>query len=88
MGSYSNNILVFTTHYNYLTKLAKDTKLFTNYKMEIIINKEDIKCTYKLKKGINKHYIALELLKKNGFDIDITEEAIKIKNFFLCVQKT
>lgn len=83
LASYTNNMLLFTTHFNYLTKLAKDTKLFTNYKMEVIKNGEDIEFTYKLKKGVNKHYLALELLKRNGFDADILDEALEIKNSFL-----
>jgi hypothetical protein len=83
MGSYKNNILVFTTHYNYLTKLAKETPYFKNYKMEVLVDKEDIHFTYKLKKGVNKHYLALEILKKNGFDEDILDEALQLKNSLL-----
>lgn len=84
IASYENNMLIFTTHFNYLTKLAKDTKLFTNYKMDVIVDKSDIQFTYKIKKGINKHHLALELLKRDGFDSDILEEALKLKNMFLC----
>jgi hypothetical protein len=81
MASYTNNILIFTTHYNYLTKLAKDkTYRFANYKMETIVNFDNIQFTYKLQRGVNKHLLALELLKRNGFDNDVIEEAIAIKN--------
>jgi DNA mismatch repair ATPase MutS len=82
LSQYDNNLLIFTTHYNYLTKLAKDTNRFQNYKMEAIVG-DNIIFTYKLKKGINKHHLALELLKLNGFDEDIIDEAIKIKKQFL-----
>ena len=39
---------------------------------------------YKINRGISRQYIALELLKNNGFDADIIEEALTIKNR-LCV---
>ena len=80
ISEYKNVILVFTTHLSYLTKLSKTGK-FVNYRMQTIVDgkSDTIEFTYKLEKGINKHYIALELLKKNGFDSDIIEEAIAIK---------
>ena len=47
--------------------------------METLVDGENIDFTYKLMPGINKHYLALELLKKNGFDADIIEEALAVK---------
>lgn len=82
IAGYGNNILVFTTHLNYLTNLKK-TGQFTNYKMDTIVNGEDFEFTYKLVKGINKHYLALEILKKNGFDSGIVERALEIKKKFV-----
>ena len=38
----------------------------------------DIKYNYKLKKGISKQFIALELLEKKGFDKKIINDARKI----------
>lgn len=79
MATYENNLLVFTTHFNYLTKLKKTGK-FVNYKMDTRVGEDgEIEFTYKLVPGVNKHYLALELLKKNGFDADIIEDAIEIK---------
>jgi DNA mismatch repair ATPase MutS len=80
MSEYKNCILIFTTHYVYLTKLAKITNRFINYKMNVIIDGKNIKFPYKLIKGLSKQYIALELLKQNGFDEKIINEAINIKN--------
>jgi len=72
--------LVFTTHFTYLTKLSK-TRRFTNYKMNVLRDANGrIEFPYKLEKGISKQYVALELLMNNGFDTDILEEAINIKN--------
>lgn len=78
ISSFENNLLIFTTHFNYLTKL-KNTGKFVNYKMDTIVSGEDINFTYKLVRGVNKHFLALELLKKNGFDPEIIEEALEVK---------
>ena len=82
MAQYQNNILIFTTHFNYLTKLAKDKSLrFVNYRMGTQHDEKQgtIYFDYKLERGVNKHLLALELLKKTGFDADIIDEAIQIK---------
>jgi DNA mismatch repair ATPase MutS len=79
LSSYESNMLIFTTHYNYLTKLAKTNNDFKNYRMQTIVDGDDIQFTYKLETGVNKHLLALELLKKSGFDDDIIEDAISIK---------
>lgn len=83
MSEYENSMILFTTHFSYLTKLEKNTKRFTNYKMNVVIDGDDISFPYKLTKGISKQYIALELLKQKGFDQDIIDEAILIKNKFV-----
>ena len=82
ISTYKNNLLIFTTHFNYLTKLAKDTKRFKNYKMETNVLNDNIDFTYKLVRGVNKQYLALELLKLNGFDSTIIDEALAIKKTF------
>lgn len=83
MASYLNVSIIFSTHFGYLTRLAQDPKLnFQNYKMHV---EEGNKFTYKLRRGVNKLYIALELLRENGYDDDIIDEAISIKNKLLSV---
>jgi hypothetical protein len=47
--------------------------------MQTFVSEEDIKFTYIFEKGVNKHLLALELLKKNGFDDDIIKDALVIK---------
>jgi len=79
ISEYPNCILMFTTHYVYLTKLHK-TGRFMNYKMNIGRTDGNITYPYKLIKGVSKQYIALDLLAKNGFDSDIITEAISIKD--------
>lgn len=90
ISSFSTNILVFTTHFSYLTKLAKETECsFANYRMETQVcdKTKEITFTYKLHRGVNKHLLALELLKKSGFGDDIVDEAISIKNILLDKKK-
>ena len=80
ISSFSNTLSITTTHYTDLEILEKDTKgKILNYKFEVNydINNE-ILFNYILKRGTSRQYIALELLKKNGFDEDVIEDAIKI----------
>ena len=78
IASFKNSMLIFTTHYNYLTKLSK-LGGFVNYKMETLVGNDTIEFTYKLVRGVNKHHLALELLKRNGFDQDIIDAALAVK---------
>ena len=82
ISTYENCVLLFTTHYVYLTKLQKlPTKRFVNYRMNVNISTDgSIAFPYKLEKGVSKQYIALELLRKNGFDDELMNDAIAIKN--------
>lgn len=82
ISEYPNCILMFTTHYIYLTKLHK-TGRFINYKMNIMRENDNIIYPYKLVNGVSKQYIALDLLARNGFDADIIDEAICIKDKFV-----
>ena len=79
MSAYSSCVLVFTTHYVYLTKLRR-TEKFTNYRMNVIKDADDITYPYELEKGVSQQYIALDLLKKNGFDDDVIDEAVALRN--------
>ena len=80
ISSFSNTLSLTTTHYTDLEILEKDTKgKIVNYKFEVDHDENnEIIFNYKLKRGISRQYIALELLKKNGFDDDLIETAIDI----------
>jgi DNA mismatch repair ATPase MutS len=69
-----------TTHYTDLEILEKDTNgKVINYKFDIDYDENnEIIFNYLLKKGTSRQYIALELLKKNGFDDDVIETALEI----------
>lgn len=85
MNKYTNVLNIVTTHFSYLTKLKKHG--FELYKMNANITNTNIKYSYKITSGVSKQYIALDILKDNGFDNDIIEEAIKIKTHILNIKK-
>ena len=81
MAKHARVMVVFTTHFAYLTKLAKKTGAFCNYKMNVIEGADGAYVfPYKLKKGISKQYIALELLERNGFDSELIDEAKRVRD--------
>jgi len=81
ISSFDNAMSITTTHYTDLEILEKDTNgKISNYKFEVNYENEEIKFNYLLKKGVSRQYIALDLLKKNGFDNDVIEDAIKMCN--------
>jgi DNA mismatch repair protein MutS len=78
LAEYNNSIAVITTHFNYLTNLEKGGK-YKNYKIPISRNAEnEIVYPYQLECGASDQHIALELLKKKGFDISLVEDALNI----------
>jgi len=69
--NYPNILSLITTHYHCLTKLGENKRI-KNYYLHIkrdengkIIN------SYKIKKGVSKEHVALDLLEKEGFSKDI-----------------
>ena len=75
-------LLLFTTHYHYLTKLGKQTKRFKNFKMNVDRDADTggFIFPYKLSKGVSKQYIALELLEANGFLPEVISEARQVRD--------
>jgi len=80
LSEYTNSVALITTHFSYLTKL-EDNKKFKNYKIPIVRNDvNEIEYPYKLEIGASTQHIALELLKKKGFDDELVDNAISICN--------
>lgn len=77
---FKNTLFIVTTHYTDLNILEKDTKnRIENYKFSVNYdNNNNIVFNYLLEKGVSYQYIALELLKNNGFDEDIINDALNI----------
>ena len=83
MATYKQNVSIITTHYLYLAKLAqKHPDEWVNLRMNAIITYE-IEYPYILTRGISRQCIAIEILKKNGFDACIVDEALALKNKLL-----
>jgi DNA mismatch repair protein MutS len=77
LSNYDNSISIITTHYTDLNKIEKESDgKILNYHFTVDRNENGkIIYPYKLLRGVSKDYIALELLKENGFDEDLLEEA-------------
>ena len=67
------------THFEILTKLEKNTDLFTNYRMNVDIYKDGrIHYPFILEKGICDQNIALDILKGQGLDAALIDAAQQI----------
>jgi len=80
LSSYKNTLFIVTTHFTDLEILEEDTKgKIENYRFTVDYDENnEIQFNYLLEKGVSNQYIALELLKKNGFDEKILEDDFKI----------
>ncbi len=80
ISSFLNTLSMTTTHYSDLEILERDTNgRFENYRFEVTYDENrEILFNYKLNRGVSRQYIALDLLKKNGFDDDLIETAIEM----------
>ena len=79
-ATYDNAMTLITTHYPYLTRVPK----YIKYKMDALVGKEgQIEYMYKLKRGTSSQYIALDILKNNGFEKEIIDHAKEIQNKIL-----
>ena len=77
---YKKHLALITTHYTAITKFKK-TLPIKNFKFEAVVNENEntIDYDYKIKDGISKQYIALDILKKEGFPINLIQNANKMK---------
>ena len=88
LASLPNISSIVTTHYLYLTRLKQELpQHFMTYKMNVKQNGDHIDFPYKLTSGISRQYIALELLRKNGFNSDILDVAQHTKTKLLSNSK-
>lgn len=74
-----NIICLLATHFRLLTELEQETNTFANYKVSVT-HKLDGKIgyPYKLERGISNQYVAIDILKEEGFDSHILQEAQEI----------
>jgi DNA mismatch repair protein MutS len=76
IGSYANVMAVVSTHYHYLTNLAK-VEDYENYRMTCT---DELEFSYTLEKGVSERHIALDLMKQSGFDARLIDSAMRIRD--------
>jgi DNA mismatch repair ATPase MutS len=74
LGQYKNSLSIITTHFGYLTKLS-NTSNYINYMFDVDKVDDKIIKSYKIKNGVSKQYLALDLLENNGFSPNMIQEA-------------
>lgn len=80
LGLLKNCTTVIATHFEYLTKLESMPEIsYKNYKVTVRIN-EDASLSYpfKLEPGISNQHIAIDVLRSQGYESEILQEAERI----------
>ena len=80
IGKSENNICIVATHFPLLTQLEQRSLAFQNYKVSVNIDNAGIHYPFKLEKGISHQHVALDILKQEGYDCTILDEASQILN--------
>jgi len=78
---YPNSVSIITTHYTPLGSLAEETEgKIHNCRFNAKEDEDtgDLHFNYKLDTGVSDQYIALKLLKLDGFDVDIITDAMEM----------
>jgi MutS domain V len=83
-----DSLCMVSTHFAYLSKLAKRTGLYANWQMPVSIarapcGRTRIDYLYRLQPGVSRQYIAIELLKLNDFDEAVVDDAMRVKGEML-----
>lgn len=68
---------IISTHYVHLGKLVGDE--YVRFQMPVIKSKgDDMAYPYKLRRGVCRQLIALDLMKRAGFDASVVDEALEV----------
>lgn len=78
IGKFENNISIVATHFPLLTQLEKEAEVFANYKVSVNVDDTGIHYPFKLEKGLSNQHVALDILKQEGYDCTIVNEASEI----------
>ena len=83
LASTPGTLAIISTHYTYLCKLERDTHgAFKNFRMPVPTSSSSLS-PYKLMQGVSRQYVALELLRRSGFDDNLISDAIAVKRSLL-----
>ena len=95
LGRSATTLSIISTHYVHVGKLVGEA--FSKYQMPIVSASYEegdakidqnttvsaqITYPYKLRKGVCRQLIALELMKKSGFDASVVDEALEVVRSF------
>lgn len=84
LAAHPGALCIISTHYTYLCKLERDTGgAFLNFRMPVCEGAD----RYKLMRGFSRQYVALELLRRSGFDDELVSDAIEVKRNLLLPPK-
>jgi hypothetical protein len=79
LGRFPNSINAIATHFPIISELESQTETYSNYKVSVNKNKcGTISYPYKLETGVSDQHVALDILKNEGFNGAILEEAENI----------
>ncbi len=79
LGGFENSVSLIATHFPLITKLEQDVNTFANYKVTVDKDEQGhISYPYKLVPGISNQHVALDILKNEGFEGSVIEEAQRI----------
>ena len=79
LTQFKNVDFILTTHYVSICKKLNKSKHICNYKMDVVIDKNDkIKYTYRMKKGISKIQGAVRILEEMNYPKEILDS---VKNY-------
>jgi len=81
LGEFKNNMSVIATHFSLLTSLEKVSSYFSNYKVTVNhLRDGNISYPFKLEPGISDQHIAIDILRIEGFNTKILDDAHAIIN--------
>lgn len=88
LARHAGSHVVFTTHYTFLTRLEADTDSFANFRFPLARASPrhpdaPPAFTYRLARGVSTDFMAIELLRSNGFDAGIVDTALRMKEAIL-----
>ena len=80
IGLYKNSLSIVTTHFDIISKMNHNNTKKQYFSLDIDKTGE-ITGNYKIKEGINEKHMAIQLLKRKGFDDELIQDAEKMYSY-------
>lgn len=78
LQQFSNLVPIVATHFPLITTLEQHGTMFQNFRVSVNISNGIIRYPFTVEKGISDTHIALDLLRNEGYDEEILQEAKKL----------